>query len=203
MKTKILLISILTIFLTGCQEDSVPNTQPQSNTPNQEALSETDQAFYAGALRLNDREMCNKIINKEASNLCLEEIQNREIIDSAVENLDTQECDKIENEDTRTACKTMIEVENKLEEQNIEEIKIRAEQTEKAQEISDANDHTRCKELHPDFVRDCEVNILANNAIQNNDITECDKASPENVETCKLIANDVLNTPEIAPSPVI
>jgi hypothetical protein len=143
-----------------------------------ETVTEADKAAYQAAMRLNDIKYCDQIKDENYKKLCQDDFNNLLILGDALSKLDAAICEKISTTDKRQSCKTQVEMLTKEKETD----KKNREETAKNQDLMDtltaSGEYGRCTELqNQNSVRDCEYNILVNKAIQEKEISWCDKAS--------------------------
>lgn len=102
---------------------------------------------------------------------------------------DMAECESITDEAFKEQCKKTVEETKDLREQEEKERQQQEEERDEndalLEEIVLSENHARCGELTlPNYVIDCEVNILANMALESNDRSICEKASVDAQEGC-------------------
>jgi len=208
-KSALILSSLLltTVLLTSCKpfnkqtSEAVPTNAPPETTEVTPSVNDTaamptakpkiysasDQAAYAGALELKDVEFCNKISDEDYQAACKSAVADSTTLESAVSNSDSADCAKLSSEDAKKACEIKIEVETKklAQQQAVENAK--ADGLKKAQEIVDAKDINRCKELAIESQQfDCELTIIINKATAQHDISICEQGSTQEIrDICK------------------
>ncbi len=148
-------------------------------TPAKE-YSEADTAAYQGALQLKDVSFCEKILDGEYKNMCVTDINDKKILEQALETMDAVLCDNLSTEDKTLACVIKVDVLKAEQKRAVELLQKDTEQSALSQSIVTAGDHTRCTELaDPNQREACEMNILLNKAFAESDITYCDKMSTD------------------------
>lgn len=199
MNVKKLLLTTLgllaMVIVAGCAQPSTPGSSaPQGSSdilqngtiPPPPQYSAADRTAYAGALELKEPSFCDKVKDENYRKQCKTEIADQAQIEEASVKMDANLCATLSTDDKREACKIGIEVKIAQENQLIQEQETEKKNAELYAKILTGKDYTRCKELSMErFVRDCELNILVNVALEKKDATWCDKASPENREDCK------------------
>ncbi len=155
----------------------VSGTQQNINTVNAR-----DQAAYNAALQLNDASYCDKITITDYKNQCKTAVSDQMAEQEALQKPDASLCEKMSTKDLQDACK--IKVEAQIQQQQTAEQQKSQEQAQLASDqkmtgqIISSGDYSRCSELtiYGDQM-DCETNILTQKALDNKDITWCDKAT--------------------------
>jgi hypothetical protein len=151
--------------------------------------SESDLALLKAAEELNDNTYCERISDQNLSEKCKKELLDTGVRTEATEKLDPKLCEQLSSKDAEDACKIEIEVQLKQDEKLIEQKQLSDSEQLKSNEFVATGNYSGCKELTlPNQVKDCELNILSNKAIDEKDTSWCDKASTEkNIQDCILL----------------
>lgn len=164
--------------------DPTENVEMVENVVPEPEISAADAALINSALRLNDAQYCNEITDEEVRQNCLTRLEDKQVMAEAVANLDASRCDALSSEDSRTACEIEVETEMNVQTEREGEQQMQVSDDARMEAILESGDHTRCQELQlENSILDCELNILTNKAVQENNIAICDQASTENAQT--------------------
>jgi len=216
-KSTLILSSLLLtmVLLTSCKPfkkqtpEAVPTNTAKETTEAKPSVDDTaaaptakpkiysasDQAAYAGALELKDAEFCNKVTDESYQTECKTAVADRVTLESAVSNSDSTDCAKLSSEDAKRACEINIEVDQEKAAKLKAEEEAKAAGNKLAQEIVDAKDINRCKELAIESQQlDCELMILINKATAQQDVSICQQGSTQEArDICKTSTQRALS----------
>lgn len=179
--TVILLVIFAATFLNGCiTKTSEKSTQQEAEVT---ADSLLDNQLYTEASEQNSLEKC-KLISDEAKAEECEKVVNANLISiKAVKERNSKLCKSINLERYKEACNLRVKEQIAQDEEQKREQQRVNEMTQKSQEIHDSGDVTRCKELEDkNFQEVCELNILVNKALEENNKASCNEASTKELQ---------------------
>lgn len=186
----IFILIIFSIFITGCQANT-QNATRKADIPDSKSMSgemtETNKAAFNAAMQLKDDQYCNKINNEEYKKFCKTEIADTIQHKMALDKADSSLCADLSGQDRQEACRIEVGVKRKELDKQHELQRQIASDEKLVLEILRNHEYQRCQELQLVASRkDCELNILTNNALRNKDVKWCDKASTEEIQsTCQ------------------
>jgi hypothetical protein len=192
-KKYLTLAAFITIFLSlsGCAaEPGNPATKETQETA-KPAISMADTTALAGAIEQQDESLCGKITDQPTQKNCKLQIENTSIVNEALKAMDPTLCDKITIKETADDCRMKIEVAKSAAVKKQEEEKALAADLASRDEIVKSGNIADCKNLKEENNRtDCELNILANKAMQAKDPSICDQGSTDTIKkTCRDMAS--------------
>jgi hypothetical protein len=203
---KLLILLVASAILGGCSElpdDNITVNNSRVNTPTQAVPTQTnngssntneqpsnsglvDQVAFDGAVRLKDLSYCEKIVNVDLKQQCIDTV-NQDVPVTPAE----VDCTKLTVIEEKEACLLAKQIEEQAKQQQLEQEKAIADGVVKRDQAVLAGDLSSCKDLTVFGQKvGCEANILTNKAIQQNDKTICSQASmPEAKEACEMDFN--------------
>lgn len=184
------LILAVSFIATGC---NLLNKEEVTSTTAEVVSADTvlDQQIYQRAIDLKDAKACDTIKNEDVKSECGDVVNALVLTDKAVAELDDDFCGDIKLERYEEECEarvaSILEQKEAEEKKKAEYEKYQEEKLSIEQKAIDSKDFTICDSIKDKSGKDqCQYNVLANLAIANNDIRECDKIeNPSSVILCK------------------
>jgi len=149
-------------------------------------------------MKLNDASFCDKISDDEYKKECRTNLADQQAIDDALIKMDPIICDQLSTADKKESCKVQVEVAKKEAQIKQETAAKEAKLVDLKNEIQQAGDVSRCKELvDSNQIAACELNLLVNSAIKAKDTSICKQASTEaTVKACEKDASEGIKMQE-------
>jgi hypothetical protein len=192
----ITLMSIFALILAGCAgEDNTAAKQNMAQTQEKAVTQQTpaDITALQGAMDQKDPKLCDKIADLRTRENCKTALESQKIAEDALKAMDPVLCDKITIKDLADACRMQIEVAKNKQKNDQERNDALSQDLANRDSIVASGEITKCKTLKEENNRtDCELNILANKAIQEKDITVCDQGSTDDIKKiCRSMVGSV------------
>lgn len=160
---------VMSVFLIGCnksvQTESITNTEVPASSENTTVSAQTSQSqSQEGAIQTYSA-------------------ADQQIINDALAMNDKTVCEKSSTKEIVDACKKSIDANNAAQAEKEKSLAQIKEQNEKMNAYVYNGDYMKCLTLEDsNLARSCELNILSNKAIQQNDQRICQKGTSKDVQ---------------------
>lgn len=194
------------LLLSGCAETGPAPTQNSESKPDvmnietvqhesqqvmtQEVISETDMATAAGAKKLNDVTMCDKITSSSYKQECKNNFADDAILAEAQQKMDASLCGKMSTEDRKNACKIQVEVDQKVVVQSQENEDLLTKEYKIRDDAFAKLDVSKCEGITTSGVKtECKNNIIMAKAQNEKNPALCEELDSGIREECKKAAS--------------